>query len=188
MRPERFAAITGLTVSTAEMLRILTALGFDLREETSSKLTFVVPSWRHDVLIEEDLVEEIARHTGYDKIATGLPPASLAGEYHSTEKSKRALRQALSATGFNEAIGFSFIDANHDDQFQLIPAFETGTTQKEPFVALQNPIIEDWIRMRPTLLPGLPAAKHDMVGLELHSPNPAPQSKRYWSPAAMSAT
>ena len=163
LRPERVEAITSLSVRTAETLRILAALGFDLREETSAKLTFAVPSWRHDVAIEEDLVEEVARHTGYDKIATALPPASLAGEYHSTEKRKRALRVALSAAGFNEAISFSFIDTNHDDQFQLIPAFEAGANQSQRFVTLENPIIEDWTRMRQTLLPGLLAAvRHNL--------------------------
>ena len=42
-------------------------------------LTFEVPAWRHDVSIEEDLVEEVARHTGYDKIKTALPPAQFCG-------------------------------------------------------------------------------------------------------------
>jgi len=163
LRPERVEAITSLLVPTAEILRILAALGFDLREETSSKLTLAIPSWRHDVAIEEDLVEEVARHTGYDKIATGLPAASLAGEYHSTEKRKRALRRTLSAAGFNEAISFSFIDTNHDDQFQLIPAFEAGANQSQRFVTLENPIIEDWTRMRQTLLPGLlGAVRHNL--------------------------
>ncbi|HVS81135.1 MAG TPA: phenylalanine--tRNA ligase subunit beta [Pyrinomonadaceae bacterium] len=154
LRPERVEAITSLQVAVAEMLRILLALGFDLREETADKLTFTVPSWRHDISIEEDLVEEVARHTGYDKITIALPPSSLAGEYHSTERRKRALRDALSARGCDEAISFSFIDATHDDQFDLIPAF-AGDTSAQGFVTLQNPIIEDWTRMRPTLLPGL---------------------------------
>ena len=163
LRPERVNAITSLQVPTAEMLRILAALGFNLNKNGSGKLAFAVPSWRHDVTIEEDLVEEIARHTGYEKIAVGLPPASLAGEYHSTEKRKRALREALAAHAFNEAISFSFIDAGHDDQFELIPAFQTNGTNDAGFVSLQNPIIEDWTRMRPSLLPGLlGAVRHNL--------------------------
>src|SRR5712691_9560977 len=58
LRPERVDAITSLQVARAEMLRILLALGFDLREEAANKLTFTVPSWRHDIAIEEDLIEE----------------------------------------------------------------------------------------------------------------------------------
>ncbi|HLR06367.1 MAG TPA: phenylalanine--tRNA ligase subunit beta [Pyrinomonadaceae bacterium] len=162
LRRERVEAITGLRVSDTEKLRILTALGFELRNHGATRLSFSIPSWRHDIAIEEDLVEEIARHTGYDKITTALPPASLAGEYHSTERRKRALRDALAARGCNEAISFSFIGAAHDDQFDLIPAFAVDPSTVG-FVTLQNPIIEDWTRMRPTLLPGLlSAVRHNL--------------------------
>jgi phenylalanyl-tRNA synthetase beta chain len=162
LRRERVEAITGLRVSDPEKLRILTALGFELRNDGATRLTFAIPSWRHDIAIEEDLIEEIARHTGYDKIQTALPPSSLAGEYHSTEGRKRALRDALAAEGCNEAISFSFIGAAHDDQFDLIPAFAVDTSA-QGFVTLQNPIIEDWTRMRPTLLPGLlSAVRHNL--------------------------
>ena len=163
LRPARVEALTGLRVETAEMLRILSALGFELFNESSAHLIVNIPTWRHDVAIEEDLIEEVARHTGFDKIKTELPPASLAGEYHSSERRKRALRQALSALGYNEAISLSFIDAALDDQFELIPAFAIDGEQAEKFVSLRNPIIEDWTRMRPTLLPGLlSAVRHNL--------------------------
>src|SRR5207237_7961498 len=109
------------------------------------------------------LVEQVAGHSRYDKIDTSLPPSRLAGEYHVDEKRKRVLREALAAHGFHEAIGFSFIDAAHDNKFQLLPAFEDGTDQPDRFVTLQNPIVEDWNRMRPTLLPGLlSATRHNI--------------------------
>lgn len=162
LRPPRVEGLTGLKVETAEMLRILSALGFELFDEKPTHLTVNVPAWRHDVAIEEDLIEEVARHTGFDKIKTELPPASLAGEYHSTEIRKRALRQSLSALGYNEAISFSFIDPAHDEEFDLIPAF-AGPGRARKFVALRNPIIENWTRMRPTLLPGLlDAVRHNL--------------------------
>ena len=163
LRPARVEALTGLRVETPEMLRILSALGFELFNESSEHLIVNIPTWRHDVAIEEDLIEEVARHTGFDKIKTELPPASLAGEYHSSERRKRALRQALSALGHNEAISLSFIDAAVDDQFELIPAFAVAGDQPEKFVTLRNPIIEDWTRMRPSLLPGLlNAVRHNL--------------------------
>jgi phenylalanyl-tRNA synthetase beta chain len=162
LRPPRVEALTGLSVETSEMLRILSALGFDLFDEKPTHLTVNIPSWRHDVAIEEDLIEEVARHTGFDKISTELPPASLAGEYHSSEIRKRALRQSLSALGYYEAISFSFIDPAHDEEFDLIPAF-AGPGIARKFVTLRNPIIENWTRMRPTLLPGLlDAARHNL--------------------------
>jgi phenylalanyl-tRNA synthetase beta chain len=151
LRPMRVEAITSLRVAVDEMLLILTALGFEVREQNKDKLTVTVPSWRHDVAIEEDLVEEVARHTGYDKIQSSLPPASMAGEHHSTENRKRALRSALSAQGFDEAITFSFVEETHD--FELIPVFRERLDA--PRVRLINPIIEEASQMRQTLLPGL---------------------------------
>jgi phenylalanyl-tRNA synthetase beta chain len=157
LRPERIEAITSLRVDEAETKRILTALGFNLRVEHEAALTFDIPAWRHDVAIEEDLVEEVARHTGYDNIKTALPPASFAGEYHSSEKRKRALRLALKADGFNEAISFSFTELTND--FELIPAF----ANQSDVVTLTNPIIEEASRMRQTLLPGLlNAVRHNL--------------------------
>jgi phenylalanyl-tRNA synthetase beta chain len=152
LRPERIAILTGLQVARAEILRILTALGFQLVEGNPAELTFTIPSWRHDVAIEEDLIEEVARHTGFDQIKTELPPANLAGEYHSSERRKRALRKALAACGFDEAISLSFTEMTED--FELIPDL-AGRGQPLPPVVLMNPIIEDASRMRQTLLPGL---------------------------------
>jgi phenylalanyl-tRNA synthetase beta chain len=161
MRFERLAAITGLRVATDEAMRILSGLGFALRERSTDRITLQIPSWRHDVAIEEDLIEEVARHTGYDKIQSALPPSALAGQYQPTENRKRAIRQALTARGFDEAIGFSFIDVAHDNEFQLIPEFADKDGQS--FVTLQNPIIETWSRMRPTLLAGLlEAVRHNL--------------------------
>jgi phenylalanyl-tRNA synthetase beta chain len=151
LRAERVETITGLQVSKTEMTRILNALGFDSPADNSNSLTFTIPSWRHDIAIEEDLVEEVARHTGYDQIKTALPPANLAGEYHSGEGRKRALRRAMSAHGFDEAISLSFTELTED--FDLIPEF--AGLGRDGLVTLTNPIIEGASRMRQTLLPGL---------------------------------
>src|SRR5262249_33154468 len=136
LRPPRVEAITSLKVQTEEMLRILTALGFALKEPDGVSLRFTGPSWRHDVAIEADLVEEVARHTGYDQIQTALPSASSAGEYHSTEVRKRALRRSLAARGYDEAIGFSFIERT--DDVEVLPALRTAS---DVSVVLTNPII-----------------------------------------------
>lgn len=153
LRVRRVEELTSLQVNSQEMLRILTGLGFiqvqpSVSTAEDERLAFVVPSWRHDVSIEEDLVEEVARHTGYDNIRSELPPAHQAGEYHTTELRKRSLRRALAQLGYNEAINLSFIEATN--AFELLPALSSATQ-----VILSNPIIEEASRMRPTLLPGL---------------------------------
>ncbi|HUR96632.1 MAG TPA: phenylalanine--tRNA ligase subunit beta, partial [Pyrinomonadaceae bacterium] len=144
--------LTGLKVSENESLTILASLGISYRENDPT--TFIVPSWRHDLAIEEDLVEEVARLVGYENIAEELPPAFGAGEYQRSEPRKKRLRQALVDLGFNEAVSYSFIDTDHDGRFGTVPGIlDAGVEEK--FVTLQDSVIEGAIRMRPTLLPGL---------------------------------
>jgi len=138
LRPQRVPELTSVSVERDEIVRILSGLGFDLVNDSPEGLSFKVPSWRIDVEQEEDLVEEVARHTGYDKIGSDLPPSSASGEYQPSEMKQRLLRRALNAAGFDEAINFSFAPKQTDGQPEL-----------------KNPIIEDAAFMRAELLPGL---------------------------------
>lgn len=157
LRPARVGQLTGLkNVSTEEIKRILTALGFEpVNSGEATTLSFIVPTWRVDVTREEDLVEEVARHIGYDKIESALPGSSVAGEYNAGERRRRAARLALVAQGYNEAINFSFISQEHDNTFAPLPTLSETPQQQVEAVTLRNPIIEGLVRMRPTLLPGL---------------------------------
>ncbi|MEP7074463.1 MAG: phenylalanine--tRNA ligase subunit beta [Acidobacteriota bacterium] len=150
--------LTGLEVETGECLRILSALG--IVEEKKSKIQnpkskiFSAPSWRYDIAIEEDLVEEVARHTGYEKIKQELPPAYGAGEYQATEVREKLLRQTLIDMGFDEAISYSFIDTKFDDIFEPLPGV-LDESAEDKFITLQDSVIEGAVRMRATILPGL---------------------------------
>ena len=148
--PTRIPDLTSLSVESDEILRILSGLGFERAGGSEGRMSFKVPSWRVDVEQEEDLVEEVARHTGYDKIGSELPPSSMSGEYQPTEMQQRSLRRALNAFGFDEAINLSFIQK--DSRFDLIPSF---VDHEDDQPQLANPIIEDAAWMRSTLLPGL---------------------------------
>ncbi|MFL6228853.1 MAG: phenylalanine--tRNA ligase subunit beta [Pyrinomonadaceae bacterium] len=188
LRFPRVNALTALDVAPREATRILNALGFASATDGASNAlssllgenvqemagngavssgsesaAFVVPTWRADVTAEEDLVEEVARHFGYEKIEGALPASDTVGEYRAHEGRRRAARRALADSGFDEAISFSFIDAAHDGRFELIPdlaseSADAGGEADERFVSLSNPIIEGAARMRATLLPGLLAA------------------------------
>jgi phenylalanyl-tRNA synthetase beta chain len=142
--------LTSLNVNSTECERILNALGIRKERET----VYVSPTWRHDIQIEEDLVEEVARHTGYDKIAELLPPAYGAGEYQPNEWREKLLRQKLVDMGFDEAVSYSFIDTKFDDVFDLVPNL-TDSNSSEQYVTLQDAVIEGAVRMRPTNIPGL---------------------------------
>ncbi|MDQ3131256.1 MAG: phenylalanine--tRNA ligase subunit beta [Acidobacteriota bacterium] len=150
--------LTGLEVEESEILKILNALGFKTKDKSQipnrKSQIFLSPSWRHDVSIEEDLVEEVARIVGYDKIGEELPGSKSAGEYQPTESRKKELRKILSNFGFDEAISYSFIDTKHDETFELVPGL-IDENADEKFVTLQDSIIEGAVRMRPNLLPGL---------------------------------
>ncbi len=161
LRPERITALTSLRVSVESIKRILGSLGFQESESsTSGLLSYQVPSWRIDVEQEADLVEEVARHTGYDQIGSELPPAHAAGEYQPQEIKRRLLRRALNASGFDEAINFSFI--SFEGQFDLIPEFAEKALP-DHHSKLKNPIVESEHVMRPTLLPGLlQALRHNL--------------------------
>ena len=142
--------LTGLTVTKQEILRIFKVLGIEQKSET----IYLAPSWRHDLSIEEDLVEEVARVVGYDNIAEELPASGSAGEYQPSEPRKKSLRKTLTNLGFDEAISYSFIDISNDEKFDLIPNLAAENLD-EKFVTLQDSIIEGATRMRPTLLAGL---------------------------------
>ena len=171
LRPRRVKELTGLDVPAGECVRILTALGFERRDsgqgEGEDRVGFVVPTWRTDVSIEEDLVEEVARVHGYEKIEEALPPSPVTGEYLVGDRRRRAARQVLTAAGFDEAVSFSFIDesgaldeagASH---FEPVPGLQKAEGAGA-FVQLSNPIIEGARLMRPSLLPGLlEATRHN---------------------------
>lgn len=171
--------LTGLDVADKEAVRILDALGIaqkseseisDLKSEISENESeisnlksgisdrksriFISPSWRHDIAIEEDLVEEVARHIGYENIKDELPPTFGAGEYQATEPQELAIRQALVNQGFNEALNYSFIDTKHDEIYEPIPGLLDERLDNK-FVEIRDSVIEGSVRMRPTLLPGL---------------------------------
>ena len=149
LRPQRVETLTSISVKPSEMKRILIGLGFESIEAPPGEMGFKVPTWRIDVEQEEDLVEEVARHVGYDKIGSSLPPSASSGEYQPGEMKLRSLRRSLAGLGFDEAINFSFIQEH--TEFETVTYFQGQLNQP----SLENPIIEDAAWMRSTLLPGI---------------------------------
>jgi len=147
LRIARIKQITGLNVSLEEASRILGALGFTVEVlPEQSELRAVAPSFRVDVSREVDLVEEVARHVGYDLIDQTLPPSTAAGRFLPGEDGRRAVRQSLAALGFDEAISFSFVNPETDR------TFGPGGRGR---VVLANPIDSSEDEMRSSLLTGL---------------------------------
>ena len=146
LNKKRLEATLGLRLDDAEVVRMLTGLGLELTDETNEGWHFIAPSYRFDIAIDADLVEELARLYGYDKLPTRTPV--FANELPATPEdgvSLRALSAALVARGYREAITYSFVDPKVHEQF----------SQGKSVVALKNPISADMAEMRTSLLPGL---------------------------------
>lgn len=147
LRKHRVKELGGVEVSGEETVRILNVLGFNVTDNGDA-WECEVPSWRHDVVGEADLVEEVARIHGFDNI----PAVSLVRETNlpspavSLPQARRArARRALAVRGLTESVTFSFLPRKHADLFGGVP--ET--------VNLVNPISADLDVMRPSLLPNL---------------------------------
>ncbi|OLF36860.1 phenylalanine--tRNA ligase subunit beta [Psychrobacter sp. C 20.9] len=138
--------VIGIDINPSEMVRILTQLGFEV-EQQNDALICKPPSYRFDMSIREDLIEEIARIYGYDNIPSVLPYLQVSMDYDDTADLTHGMKLALVDNGYMEAISFSFSDAKLE---ALLDDEALGEV-----LALANPISSDLAVMRRTLLSSL---------------------------------
>jgi phenylalanyl-tRNA synthetase beta chain len=142
--------LAGLDASLIEVRRVLEHLGFFVAGQ-GDKVKIAVPSWRADVAVKADIVEEIVRILGVDRV-----PATPFGRGETPRKPvltpiqvrTRKAKRALAARGLTEAVTWSFIAKAQAELFG----------GGKPELALANPIAADLSDMRPSLIPGLVAA------------------------------
>jgi phenylalanyl-tRNA synthetase beta chain len=153
LRRERLARVLGMRVADAEVGRILTALGMRV-ESIADGWQVTPPSRRFDVEIEEDLIEEVARVHGYERVPTRTPSGELRlGLRPEAQVAPQRLRAQLAARGYREAICYSFVAR------ELLQRW----TLADGVVALANPLSADLAVMRTALLPGLvEALRHNL--------------------------
>ncbi|MDC0945795.1 phenylalanine--tRNA ligase subunit beta [Candidatus Pelagibacter sp.] len=113
-----FEKISGFKISTKEMLQILEDLGFKIiKEKKYLKLT--IPSWRPDITQEIDIVEELVRISGYDKIKIIDPiKERTKSTLSQSQKMFHYLQRSIASKGYLEAITWSFVDSNFNDHFR----------------------------------------------------------------------
>ncbi|TEB14280.1 Phenylalanine--tRNA ligase beta subunit [Pelotomaculum sp. FP] len=150
LRPGRATYILGVEVPKEEAAGILTGLQFKVRE-SGADLLVTVPTHRVDVNLEIDLIEEIARMHGYDRVPGTLPYGqSIQGKQTREQSLTAGIRNSLAGDGLYEVMTYSFTHPRVLDQMNL-PA-------DSPFremVKLQNPLSEEHSVMRTMMLPGL---------------------------------
>ncbi len=116
--PKTFEKITGFKISIKEMIIILEKLGFKLKKEKNF-FKLLVPSWRPDIMQEIDIVEELVRISGYEKIKIENPVKERSkNTLNQTQKLFHFLQRALASKGYLEAITWSFTDSKYNDHFK----------------------------------------------------------------------
>jgi phenylalanyl-tRNA synthetase beta chain len=136
--------ILGEQLSTIEINRILSRLGFTVLPGGEDSYLVHIPSWRLDVEREIDIIEELARLHGYDKFPNTLPAYS--GEVRDLPDAHKdaRLRSSLLALGYNEAISLTFISKDDARRFSTAPELD-----------LANPLSDEASVMRTSLVPSM---------------------------------
>ena len=148
LRPDRVRTLGGLDVPPARQVEILRALGFDVTDGADGRYAVVPPPWRGDIDGEADLVEEILRVDGLDRVpATPLPRDTVVTRraVGPLRRTSTAVRRVLAGRGLDEAVTWSFMDGP--------TAADFGQSGAE--LTLVNPIASDLDVMRPSILPNL---------------------------------
>ncbi|MFL2897052.1 MAG: phenylalanine--tRNA ligase subunit beta [Candidatus Pelagibacter sp.] len=128
--PNLFEKVSGFKISIREMIKILGDLGFKIKKEKKN-LKLNIPSWRPDISQQIDIIEELVRISGYDKIKTVYPQKErIKSTLNSSQKMFHFLQRSIASKGYLEAITWSFTDSNFNNYFK-------GTNKE---IKIVNPI------------------------------------------------
>ncbi|MDO9358715.1 MAG: phenylalanine--tRNA ligase subunit beta [Polaromonas sp.] len=145
LRVARAAKVIGMPLTQAQCLDALTRLGLEVSSSEGS-LTVTPPSYRFDLQIEEDLIEEVVRMVGYNQLPATPPLAPITARIRpESQRSPFGVRRALAALGYQETINFSFVEERWEHELHGNP---------NP-IKLLNPIASQMSVMRSSLLGSL---------------------------------
>ncbi len=145
LRAARLEQALGKALPSEEVVEILERLGMAV-ESRADGWSALAPSWRFDIAIEEDLIEEVARIHGYNRLPVRRPTARLALRPDREARTPLArLRRQMVARGYQEAVTYSFVS----------PELQQALLPEAVSPALANPISSDLSVMRASLFPGL---------------------------------
>ncbi len=146
LRSQRLERVLGVQIDPEFVTDTLSRLEFEASTTQEKSWQVQVPSFRVDVGIEDDLVEEVARHYGYDRIESTYPAPLDVGRFLSTDAHDRLLTGVLEGLGFWEAFNYVFTN----------PSKEAAFWNSSPsMVAIANPLTEEDTHLHVSLVPGL---------------------------------
>jgi len=140
------AALLGVDLSNAFVESTLKRLGFQLEPKGKDSWDVVCPTYRADMELEADLIEELARFYGYQNIPATLPPGKSVGSPSPVSGIEKAVRAIMTGQGYYEAVNLSFASETDHTEFPPLDGDRIG---------VRNPLTEDTQYMRTTLAPGL---------------------------------
>ena len=144
---KRVDSLVGVDYTTAEVTGLLEGIGAVIEVIGKDRLAVTVPSWRSDITADVDLIEEVARTGGYDRIPS-IQPAARAGQgLTEAQRTRRRISNLLAADGFTEVLSYPFTSDKRDDQLRL-----EAEDVRRKHIRLANPMSEDLPLMRTNLL------------------------------------
>ncbi len=157
LRYSRITRILGIDILKRDVLKILDLLGFSIKSTSESEILLTIPSYRVDIKDETDLIEEVGRHYGYEKIPEQIPlapvgPLSQDSLVKGTEQKSgiNTTKELVRTSGFNETINFSFMNPRLLDTLNI-----AETDERRKTVTLINPLRQENPCLRTFLLPSL---------------------------------
>ena len=144
----RPAAVAGMRIDRATVVRHLEGVGCDV--EGGDVLQVLPPTWRPDLTDPADLVEEVVRLVGYERLPSLLPPPRSGHGLTPSQRLRRSISRALAAAGLTEVLSYPFVPADVADRLGMADGDERLRALR-----LANPLSDTEPLLRTTLLPGL---------------------------------
>ena len=145
VRVSQVNRLLGTALDAADIQRLIAPIGYAVVDQQGDALTVELPSWRPDSHGEIDVIEEVARHYGYDTIGAAVPNSTMHGRLSPVQQRRRMLRDVLLGAGASEAITDSF----------LRQADLAGAHLADDAIRITNPLVADEDILRPSMRPGL---------------------------------
>ncbi|MGH9136525.1 MAG: phenylalanine--tRNA ligase subunit beta [Acidimicrobiales bacterium] len=153
LRTSRVNGVLGTSLAPEDVRSLLEPIGFSCTP-AGDDTEVAIPSFRPDCEVEIDLVEEVARHHGYDNIDRVVPPSVHAGSLTPRQQERRLVRRALVGLGLSEAMPMAFLAPGDLDRAGLVTPGLRGPSAMTA-ITITNPLVAEESVLRTSLLPGL---------------------------------